>query len=251
MKLFFIALFITGLVAGMCGADDRDPFNDKLSRESYSLGYQFGANLRTQEIQVDKEILLRAVRDSLEGRQPLMSPEEIRETMFDLRRKAMVMQDKRTRELAAKNREEGKKFLDANKIKEEVSTLPSGLQYKILRVGDGPRANANDIVKLNYRGTLINGTEFDTTYNSRGPAIIKVDDAIKGWAESLQLMKAGSKWQLFVPADLAYGDKQFGRIPPGSTLIFEIELLSLEDPSSLVGDFSGTSQEGSESTINK
>lgn len=234
MKQLFVTILFFGIMISVSGAAELGHLKDPVAKESYSLGYQFGANIKMQEIAVEKEILLSAVRDALEGKQPLLSPEDIREIMFNLRRKTMVMQDKRVRELAVKNHEEGRTFLESNMTKEGVITLPSGLEYKIEKQGDGPRPSARDIVKVNYRGTLINGTEFDSTFNSRGPAIIKVDDVIKGWTEALQLMKAGSKWQIFVPSDLAYGGRQFGRIPAGSTLIFDIELLSIEDPATLI-----------------
>lgn len=249
MKHLFVTILIIGIMVTVAGAGELGSLKDPVAKESYSLGYQFGANVKMQGVTVDKEILIQAVSDALDGKQPVLSPEDIRETMFQLRRKAMVMQDKRIRESAAKNREQGMTFLEANKTKEGVVTLPSGLQYKILRQGDGPKPSAHDIVKVNYRGTLVTGAEFDSTYNERGPAVIKIDDVIKGWTEALQLMKVGSKWQLFVPSELAYGDRQFGRIPPGSTLIFEIELLSIENPSALVPDYQ--SNASAEHSINK
>ena len=160
MKLLFVTILIIGIMVSVAGAGEPGPLKDPVAKESYSLGYQFGANVKMQEVTVDKEILLQAVRDALDGKQPALSPEDIRETMFQLRRNAMVMHDKRIRESAVKNREQGRTFLEMNKTKEGVVTLPSGLQYKILRQGDGPKPSAHDIVKVNYRGTLVTGAEF-------------------------------------------------------------------------------------------
>jgi FKBP-type peptidyl-prolyl cis-trans isomerase FklB len=233
MRQLLAIVFMSGLLISASYADNVNPFKDQTAKESYAIGYQFGSNLKTQNIEVDKETLISAVRDAVEGKKPVLSPEDIREIMLQLRRKATVARNMRLQSMTAKNREEGRRFLEANKSKAGVVTLGSGLQYKILKEGNGTRPAAHDLVKVNYRGTLISGEEFDSTYNSRGPAIMKTDDVIKGWAEALQLMKAGSKWQIFVPADLAYGDRQFGGIPPGSVLIFELELLSIEDAASL------------------
>jgi FKBP-type peptidyl-prolyl cis-trans isomerase FklB len=141
-------------------------------------------------------------------------------------------QQAKMQEEGAANKKEGDAFLAANKSKEGVVTLPSGLQYKILKAGTGPKPTANDTVECNYRGTLINGKEFDSSYKRGQPADFPVGGVIKGWTEALQLMPVGSKWQLFVPADLAYGDRGAGAdIGPGETLIFEVELMSIQDKS--------------------
>jgi FKBP-type peptidyl-prolyl cis-trans isomerase FklB len=133
-------------------------------------------------------------------------------------------------EAGAAARKEGDAFLAANKTKEGVVTLPSGLQYKILTEGKGPKPTASDTVTCNYRGTLINGTEFDSSYKAGNPVSFPVSGVIKGWTEALQLMPVGSKWQLFIPADMAYGDRGAGAdIGPGETLIFEVELVSIEE----------------------
>jgi len=141
----------------------------------------------------------------------------------------------------AKNLEQGRAFLEANKTKEGVKTLPSGLQYMVLAEGSGPRPKATDMVKVHYRGILISGAEFDSSYSHGEPIIIHTDEMMRGWTEALQLMKVGSKWKIFIPAELAYAERQFGRIPPNSALIFEIELLEAgEDliPRAAAPDFS-------------
>ena len=170
---------------------------------------------------------LKRIRDALEGKEPGMSPEEIRETISSLQKRAFIAQQQRLREQAAKNLEEGKAFLAENAKKEGVKTLPSGLQYRVITEGTGASPKAGETVTVNYRGTFLDGTEFDSSYKRGKPASFQVDGVIAGWTEALQLMKPGDKWQLFVPSELAYGQRGMGRIPPNSTLIFEVELVSL------------------------
>ncbi|OGW40785.1 MAG: hypothetical protein A2Y97_03810 [Nitrospirae bacterium RBG_13_39_12] len=229
-RTFLIILGVT-LLLSVCWAEEQVPPQEQKARDSYSLGYDFGNNLKRQGVDVDPDVLLSAVREGLEGKKPALSPEEIRDTLLQLRKNLMVLQDRRFRELAAKNMEQGKAFLEANKAKEGVKVLPSGLQYKVMKEGEGPIPKATDSVTLHYRGTLIDGKEFDSSYSRGEPATLNLVGVIKGWQEALQLMKTGSKWQIFVPADLAYGQRQFGRIPPNSALIFELELLSIGDSS--------------------
>jgi FKBP-type peptidyl-prolyl cis-trans isomerase FklB len=210
------------------------PLTLKTSKDkfSYALGMKMGANLHRQEVPVDPNILARGLKDALTGAKTLLTDDQaqaaIVEVQNDLRKK---QQDKMQVEGAA-NKKEGDAFLAANKGKEGVVTLPSGLQYKILKEGTGPKPTATDSVVCNYRGTLINGTEFDSSYKRGQPATFPVTGVIKGWTEALQLMPVGSKWQLFIPADLAYGERgPSPEIGANSTLIFEVELLSIEDKS--------------------
>jgi FKBP-type peptidyl-prolyl cis-trans isomerase FklB len=225
-QIFFVFLVVT-LLAPLCRAEEQLPLKEQKVKDSYSLGYEFGDNLKRQGAEIDLEVLISAIKDGLDGKKPVLSPEEIRDTLIQVRKKLMVLQDRRYRELSAKNIEEGKAFLEANKTKEGVHILPSGLQYKVLRDGEGPTPKATDIVTFHYRGTMIDGNEFDSSYARGKPSTVHVFGVIEGWTEALQLMKVGSKWQIFVPPALAYGDRQFGHIPPNSTLIFEIELLSI------------------------
>src|SRR5712675_1217073 len=203
----------------------------KTSRDkfSYALGMKMGANLHRQAVPVDPNILARGLKDGLAGTKTLLTDEEaqaaIVEVQNDLRKK---VQEKMQVEGAA-NKKEGESFLAANKAKEGVKVLPSGLQYKILKEGTGPKPAATDTVVCNYRGTLVDGKEFDSSEKHGGPATFPVNGVIKGWTEALQLMSVGSKWQLFLPADLAYGDRGAGAdIGPGATLIFEVELVSIQ-----------------------
>ncbi len=227
-RLFGIFLGVT-LLCSICWAGEEVSPGNQKTKDSYSLGYEFGGGLKRQGVEIDVEVLLSAVREGLEGRKPAFSPEDIRNTLLQLRRNLMVLQDKRFREFSARNLEEGKAFLEANKTKEGVKTLPSGLQYRALQEGSGPIPNEMDSVTLHYRGKLIDGTEFDSSYARGEPVNLSLVGVIKGWKEALSLMKAGSKWEIFVPSDLAYGKRQSLRIPPNSTLIFEIDLLSIDN----------------------
>ena len=232
MRQVLTIILSISLLVPFCWAEEQAPLKDQKAKDSYSLGYEFGSNLKRQGVEVDADVLFSAVRDAMDDKKPVLSTEEIRDTLKQLRQKVIVLQDRRFRELAAKNLEEGKAFLAANKTKEGVVTLPSGLQYKMLKEGNGPSPKATDAVTVHYRGTLIDGTEFDSSYRRCEPAAIHVNGVIRGWTEALQLMKVGSKWQIFVPSELAYGEDKFGRIPPNSILIFEIELLSVGDSAS-------------------
>jgi FKBP-type peptidyl-prolyl cis-trans isomerase FklB len=227
MKRIFVLVFAMALMATFSMAEDETPLKDQKAKESYSLGYEFGARIKRQGAEIDTETLISAIKSGLEGKEPALKPREMSETLRELRKKTMILANRRSEEAAARNLEKGKAFLAQNKTKEGVMTLPSGLQYKVLNEGNGPIPKATDSVAVNYRGVLIDGTEFDNSLKRGGPADITVSGVIKGWSEALQLMKTGSKWQIFVPEELAYGKRQFGRIPSGSTLIFELELVSI------------------------
>jgi FKBP-type peptidyl-prolyl cis-trans isomerase FklB len=169
------------------------------------------------------------VQDALLGKEPLMTPQEIRTTLVDLQKKVAAVQDQKRKVEEEKILAQGKTFLAENRKKEGVKTLPSGLQYRIVAEGSGKTPKSTDTVTVHYRGTLIDGTEFDNSYSRGKPATFGVGRVIAGWTEALQLMKEGARWQLFIPPDLAYGEKGAGsKIPPNSTLIFEVELISVE-----------------------
>ena len=201
----------------------------KKDKVSYAIGADLGKKLKASSIEVDPAVLTRALKDTLTEGKPAMSDDEIRATLMDLSKDLQQKQAAVAKETGDKNRKAGDDFLAANKGKEGVVTLPSGLQYKILQAGSGPKPTAADTVVCNYKGTLIDGKEFDSSYKRGQPATFPVGGVIKGWTEALQLMPVGSKWQLFIPPDLAYGDKQAGPdITPGSTLVFEVELVSIQ-----------------------
>jgi FKBP-type peptidyl-prolyl cis-trans isomerase FklB len=199
---------------------------------SYALGMKMGANFRKQSVPVDANIMARGIKDALAGGKTLLTDEEAQAAITEVQKNMQAKQQEKMKEAGDANKKEGEAFLAGNKVKEGVVALPSGLQYKILTPGTGPKPTANDSVVCNYSGKLINGTEFDSSYKRGQPATFPVSGVIKGWTEALQLMPVGSKWQLFIPSDLAYGDRGAGAdIGPGATLIFEVELLSIEDKS--------------------
>jgi FKBP-type peptidyl-prolyl cis-trans isomerase FklB len=201
---------------------------------SYSLGMRMGENLRQslnkQSVPFDPAILVRGVRDSISGGKTLLTDEEAQAAITEMQKEVQGKMQAKMKEEGDANKKTGEDFLAANKSKDGVVALPSGLQYKILKEGNGPKPAASDTVECNYRGTLINGTEFDSSYKRGQPATFPVSGVIKGWTEALQLMPVGSKWQLFIPPDLAYGERggPGGGIGPDETLIFEVELLSIK-----------------------
>ncbi len=198
-------------------------------KASYALGMKIGGDLKKQvNTAVDPAIAARGFKDALAGSKMLLTEDEERAALMQLQSEVRGQQEAKAREAGAAARKEGEAFLAENKTKEGVVTLPSGLQYKIETEGTGPKPTANDTVTCNYRGTLLNGKEFDSSYKRGEPTSFPVNGVIKGWTEALQLMPVGSKWQLFIPADMAYGDRGAGGdIGPGETLIFEVELLSI------------------------
>jgi FKBP-type peptidyl-prolyl cis-trans isomerase len=209
--------------------------NSKKDKISYAIGADLGKKLKTSDIDIDPAILTRAMKDTLAGAKSEMSDEEIRATLTDLSKDLQQKQATVAKEASEKNRKAGEEFLAANKGKEGVVALPDGLQYKVLTPGNGPKPSASDTVVCNYKGTLIDGKEFDSSYKRGQPATFPVSGVIKGWTEALQMMPVGSKWQLFIPPDLAYGERQAGPdITPGSTLVFEVELMSIQPKTAAV-----------------
>jgi FKBP-type peptidyl-prolyl cis-trans isomerase len=198
-------------------------------KASYAVGMSIGSGLHRQGVPVDPALVARGLRDAMNGTKPLLTEDEMKAILTKLQAQVREAAQAKAHEAGESNRKEGDTFLAANKSKDGVVALPSGLQYKILTAGTGPKPTATDTVKCNYKGTLLNGKEFDSSFKRGEPATFPVGGVIKGWTEALQLMPVGSKWQLFIPPDLAYGDRG---APPdiqaGDTLIFEVELLSIE-----------------------
>ena len=193
---------------------------------------KMGANLHKQSVPIDPAILARGLKDAMAGGKTLLTDDEAQAALTEVQNDLRKKQQAKMQEAGDANKKEGEAFLAANKAKEGVVALPSGLQYKILKEGTGPKPTASDSVVCNYRGTLINGTEFDSSYKRGQPATFPVGGVIKGWTEALQLMPVGSKWQLWIPSDLAYGERgPSPEIGPNAMLTFEVELLSIEDKS--------------------
>jgi FKBP-type peptidyl-prolyl cis-trans isomerase FklB len=198
-------------------------------KASYAIGMNIGKGLHKDSVDVDPAILLRGLKDGMAGGKTLLTDDEAKSAMVAIQADLRKKQEAKMAIAGDANKKEGDEFLAQNKTKEGVVTLPSGLQYKILKEGTGPKPSASDSVVCNYKGTLIDNTEFDSSYKRGQPATFPVGQVIKGWTEVLQLMPVGSKWQVFVPSDLAYGPRApGGTIGPNATLIFEIELLSIQ-----------------------
>jgi FKBP-type peptidyl-prolyl cis-trans isomerase FklB len=199
-------------------------------KQSYALGMNIGMGMHRQGLEVNPDLVMRGFKDSFAGGKTAMTEDEARAALTELQTEMKKKMQEKAQVAGAANKKEGDAFLTANKGKEGVVTLPSGLQYKILKEGTGPKPTASDTVVCNYKGTLIDGKEFDSSYKRGEPATFPVGGVIKGWTEALQLMPVGSKWQLFIPADLGYGDRGAGAdIGPGATLIFEVELMSIQE----------------------
>jgi len=208
------------------------PLKTPKDKASYAVGLTFGkdiaARLKNDGVDVDAASLARGIRDAVAATKPLLTDAEIKAVLTTLTTEVRTKQMAKMEAIAAVNRKTGEAFLAANKSKEGIVTLPSGLQYKILKAGDGPKPSATDTVVCDYRGTLIDGKEFDSSAKHGKPLEIPVSGVIKGWTEAMLLMPVGSKWQLFLPSELAYGNAEMGPdIKPGSTLIFEVELHSI------------------------
>jgi FKBP-type peptidyl-prolyl cis-trans isomerase FklB len=199
-------------------------------KASYAIGLNIGRSMHKDSVDVDPNILLRGMKDGLAGAKPLLTDDEVRATMISLQTDVRKRQEEKMQALSEANKTQGEAFLAENKTKEGVVTLPSGLQYKILTEGTGPKPAATDTIVCNYKGTLLDNTEFDSSYKRGQPLTIQVNGVIKGWTEALQLMPVGSKWQLFIPPDLGYGTRggPGGGIGPNATLVFEVELMSIQ-----------------------
>jgi FKBP-type peptidyl-prolyl cis-trans isomerase len=195
---------------------------------SYALGINMGTNLHRQSVEVDPAIVMQGLKDGIAGTKPLLNEDEARALLTQLQEDMRAKMAAKAQQMGAANKAEGDAFLAANKTKPGVVALPSGLQYKILKAGTGPKPAATDSVVCNYRGTLINGKQFDAS-KLGAPVTFPVNGVIKGWTEAVQLMPVGSKWQLFIPPDLAYGDRGAGPdIGPNTTLVFDVELVSIQ-----------------------
>lgn len=229
MVLRLIAALFILFLAGLANAQE-GALKTQKDKVSYSIGMDIGSNMKKQSLDIEPDILGRGIKDGFSGNTPLLTEKEVRETLMSFQKEMMAKQGERMKALAEKNKKEGDAFLSENKKKERVKTLPSGLQYKVINGGggSGKSPKATDTVTVNYMGTLIDGTEFDSSYKRGQPVSFPVNGIIAGWAEALQLMKTGAKWQLFIPSALAYGEQGKGPlIGPNTVLIFEVELISI------------------------
>lgn len=215
---------------GQARAEDKPTLTDTKQKVSYSIGVSLGTNWKRQDIDIDFDTFMRGLKDSMSGGQTLLTEAEMKQVLTDYQKELRTKQEEKRKVLGEKNKKEGDAFLAENKKKDGVITLPSGVQYKVLAEGKGENPKAVDTVTVNYRGTLIDGTEFDSSAQ-RGPATFALNRVIKGWTEALELMKPGAKWQLVIPPALAYGEFGSGpKIGPNATLVFDVELLSFKPP---------------------
>jgi FKBP-type peptidyl-prolyl cis-trans isomerase FklB len=198
-------------------------------KASYAIGLNMGRGMKKDAVEVEPNIVARGIQDGLAGGKTLLTEDEVKAALVALQGDVQKRQEESMAQLGDVNKKAGDAFLAANKTKDGVVTLPDGLQYKILTQGTGPKPTAKDSVVCNYRGTLIDGKEFDSSYKRGQPATFPVGQVIPAWTEALQLMPVGSKWQLFIPAELAYGTRSPSPdIGPNATLIFEVELISIQ-----------------------
>ena len=225
MKTVSAAILFLGLFVSICLADGPILLEDDNDRINYSYGFQLVETLKKQEVDVKPEVLVKGIRDALAGSEPLLSLEDMRTSLKDLQHRSRLAKYNDRKATREKDRREGKEFLAANAGKPGVVTMPSGLQYRVIREGSGKTPGPKDTVTVNYRGTQINGREFASSNRDNEPATFKVDGVIRGWTEALQLMKEGAKWELFIPPKLAYGDR--GPLED-KTLIYELELISVQ-----------------------
>ena len=208
-------------------APKAETLKTEVEKVSYIIGTQIARNFKSQDIEVDLDSLMMGLKDAIDGNKLVLSQDEMKTVYTAWQGKMRAKQAAKQAKEAAANLASGTAFLEANKAKEGVKVLPSGLQYKVINEGTGNTPTTKDKVKTHYRGTLIDGTEFDSSYKRNQPAEFPVTGVIKGWTEALQLMKVGGKWELYIPANLAYGQRGRPSIPANSTLIFEIELLEI------------------------
>jgi FKBP-type peptidyl-prolyl cis-trans isomerase FklB len=228
MKLRLLAVLGVGLLAAQMSAQDAPALKTQKDKTSYGIGVAMARNLKRQGVEIDRGILAKGLMDELSGAKLLMSDDDMRAIMTALQTDMRQKAEQATKVALEENKKKGDAFQAENKAKQGVITLPDGLQYKILKAGDGKKPTGDDTVECQYRGTLVDGTEFDSSYGVGKPVSFKVSQVIAGWQEALKIMPVGSKWQLVVPPQLAYGERGAGAIGPNSTLIFEVELVSIK-----------------------
>ncbi len=225
---WIVILAVLCMTTQAYSADNKLLKTDK-DKISYALGINMGNHFKRDSIEVNTDMLMKGFKDALSGTKPLLTDEEMASALTAFQQGMMAKQEQKKKALGEKNQKEGEAFLANNKKKEGVVTLKSGLQYKVITEGTGKMPKETDTVTTHYRGTLVDGTEFDSSYKRGEPVSFPVNGVISGWTEALQLMKTGSKWQLFIPADLAYGENGGDPIGPNAALIFDVELISVAE----------------------
>jgi FKBP-type peptidyl-prolyl cis-trans isomerase FklB len=237
LKKFYVLALIL-LLAGACqkGGNDasgktlkKEDLNSQKKKVSYAIGLDIGQNFKARAMDIDMEVLAQGLRDSQKTDKPLLGTEEIQKVMAQFQQDMMKAEQQKRMSQGQGNKAKEEAFLKENAQKPGIKVTASGLQYKVITPGNGPLPKESDTVKVHYRGTLLDGSEFDSSYKRNQPAVFPLKGVIKGWTEALQLMKVGSKYQIFLPSNLAYGEQGAGQvIGPNATLIFEVELLGIE-----------------------
>ncbi len=242
MNRFAVAVACAGLLAGSAHAQDAKKaaapaaapapvgLQSTQQKASYGLGLSLGKNFKAQGVDLDVELMVRGLRDGLTGAASLLTDEQIEQALQVFQQELIAKQEEQTKVMAQESKKVGAAFLAENAKKPGVKATASGLQYKVVTEGTGPLPKETEVVKVHYRGTLTDGTVFDSSYERGEPATFPVNRVIKGWIEALQLMKVGSKWQVAIPAEMAYGESPppGSPIPPNAVLLFDIELLGIE-----------------------
>ena len=229
MKKYLLYFAGLGMCVGAAQAADDVDLKDEMNRVSYGIGFNMGSSLTRQNIEVEQEALLQGVIDALDGSEGKMTMEEIQEALNDFKVKHQAMMAEKLKKDGEANRLKGVAFLEENGKKDGVVTLPSGLQYKVVEAGSGATPGATDKVTVHYRGTLLDGTEFDSSYSRNEPSSFTLNQVIRGWQEGLQLMNPGAHWELYIPSEMAYGSRGTrSGIGPDETLIFDVKLVSIE-----------------------
>jgi FKBP-type peptidyl-prolyl cis-trans isomerase len=229
MKSYIIPVLALGLLVSSASAQDKPDLTNPKQKASYAVGVDIATTLKRQELDLDAKALTAGISDGLAGKSAL-TEEQQKAALMDLEKNLRAKAEEKQKAAAGKNLKAGEDFLAANAKKDGVKTTASGLQYKVIKTGTGATPKPTDMVTVHYQGTLVDGTVFDSSIQRGEPATFPVRGVIPGWTEALQLMKVGGKWQLFIPAKLAYGEQGPGPIGPNSTLIFEVELLGIEKP---------------------
>lgn len=246
MRMLMSCLLMVLLVCGQAAAEEKKQveLTTDVQKLSYALGLDLGSYFKSLGEDLDLEILHQGVTDAYQGAKPLLTEEEAADIQQKFVQKQQEERLKQTMEMLSKNKQAAEDFMKENGAREGVVTTASGLQYKMLSEGDGPKPKAEDTVKVHYKGTLLDGSEFDNSYSRGEPAVFPLNQVIPGWTEALQLMNTGSKAQIFLPPDLAYGDRGAPPvIEPGSMLIFEVELLGIEKEAGAEEPATETSEE--------
>ncbi|MBU0676188.1 MAG: FKBP-type peptidyl-prolyl cis-trans isomerase [Proteobacteria bacterium] len=231
MRKLFMAVGIAVALSGTaCATEKQDvDLSGVAAQQGYAIGYQLGSDFKSKNIEVTPEAMAAGVKAAMAGAAPAITVEQMDQVMTDLKKRVNDEQMALQQKALDENKQLSEKFMADNATKEGVITLPSGLQYKIITAGEGEKPTASSKVTVHYRGTLPDGTEFDSSYKRNQPATFQVNQVVAGWTEALQLMPMGSKWMLFLPSSLAYGERGAPpRIGPNQALIFEVELISKE-----------------------